>query len=93
MSARADNTPHLEFRNLAALFRKERDSPFAVGLLHDTVEDTQATATEIADRFGQSALTFPDPPQGSTLVLNQYSSNIHTIQVHVGLSIHFDIKP
>jgi hypothetical protein len=47
----------------------------------------------LTDRFGQSAFTFPKPPDGSTLVLNQYSSNINTILVHAGLSIHFDIRP
>jgi opacity protein-like surface antigen len=47
----------------------------------------------LTDRFGQSAFTFPSPPEGSTLVLNQYSSNINSIHVHVGLSIHFDIRP
>ena len=46
----------------------------------------------LTDRFGQSALTFPSTG-GSTLVLNQYSSSINSIQVHVGLSIHFDWKP
>ena len=46
----------------------------------------------LTDRVGQSALTFPSTG-GSTLVLNQYSSSINSIQVHVGLSIHFDWKP
>ncbi len=46
----------------------------------------------LTDRTGASALTFPSVG-GSTLVLNQYSSSINTILVHVGLSIHFDIKP
>jgi hypothetical protein len=46
-----------------------------------------------SDRFGQSAgPTFPSTG-GSTLFVNQYSSSIHTILVHAGLSIHFDIKP
>ena len=48
----------------------------------------------LTDRFGQSFLTFPttsDPP--NPLFLNQYSSTINSIQVHVGLSIHFDWKP
>ena len=52
----------------------------------------------LTDRYGQSSgndgfPTFPTPPTGSTLVLNQYSSSINSIQVHVGLSIHFDWKP
>jgi opacity protein-like surface antigen len=42
-----------------------------------------------ADRFGQSGLG----GFGSPLVVNQYSSSINTILVHVGLSIHFDWKP
>jgi hypothetical protein len=46
----------------------------------------------LTDRTGASALTFPSTG-GSTLVLNQYSSSINTILVHVGLSIHFDLKP
>ena len=46
----------------------------------------------LTDRTGSSALTFPSTG-GSTLVLNQYSSSINSIQVHVGLSIHFDWKP
>jgi hypothetical protein len=42
-----------------------------------------------ADRFGQSGFI----GAGTPLVVNQYSSSIHTILVHVGLSIHFDWKP
>ena len=41
----------------------------------------------LTDRFGQST-SF-----GANLTLNQYSSSINTIIVHVGLSIHFDVKP
>jgi hypothetical protein len=40
-----------------------------------------------ADRFGQSGIASPP------LAVNQYSSSINTILVHVGLSIHFDWKP
>ena len=52
----------------------------------------------LTDRYGQSSgndgfTTLPPPPIGSLLVLNQYSSSINSIQVHVGLSIHFDWKP
>ena len=47
----------------------------------------------LTDREGLSAgPTFPSTG-GSTLFLNQYSSSIHTILVHAGLSIHFDIRP
>jgi opacity protein-like surface antigen len=41
----------------------------------------------LTDRFGLST------PFGANLTLNQYSSSINTILVHVGLSIHFDVKP
>ena len=41
----------------------------------------------LTDRFGQST-SF-----GANLTLNQYSSSINTILVHVGLSIHFDVNP
>jgi hypothetical protein len=52
----------------------------------------------LTDRYGLSSgndgfTTFPTAPDGSVLVLNQYSSSINTILVHAGLSIHFDIKP
>jgi len=39
------------------------------------------------DRFGLST------PFGANLTVNQYSSSINTILVHVGLSVHFDVKP
>ncbi|UVT21785.1 MAG: hypothetical protein H8K03_07780 [Nitrospira sp.] len=42
-----------------------------------------------SDRFGNSAII----AAGAPLVVNQYSSSINTIVVHVGLSIHFDVKP
>jgi hypothetical protein len=43
-----------------------------------------------SDRFGQSPVfNFV----GNALVVNQYSSSIQTIVMHMGLSIHFDIKP
>ena len=41
----------------------------------------------VTDRFGLST------PGGANLTVNQYSSSINTIVVHVGLSIHFDVKP
>ena len=52
----------------------------------------------LTDRYGLSSgndgfTTFPTAPDGSTLFLNQYSSSIHTILVHGGLSIHFDFRP
>jgi hypothetical protein len=51
----------------------------------------------LTDRYGLSsgADAFPTFPKtgGSDLTLNQYSSSIHSIHVHAGLSIHFDIKP
>jgi hypothetical protein len=40
------------------------------------------------DRFGVSDAFVGDP-----LTLNRYESTIRTILVHVGLSIHFDVKP
>jgi hypothetical protein len=43
-----------------------------------------------SDRLGASTLfSFA----GDQLFVNQYSSSIRTIVMHVGLSIHFDIKP
>ena len=42
-----------------------------------------------SDRFGLSTNNLT----GDALVVNQYSSSIHTILVHVGLSLHFDIRP
>ena len=52
----------------------------------------------LTDRYGLSSgadgfTTFPTAPEGSVLVVNQYSSSINTILVHAGLSIHFDWKP
>ena len=44
-----------------------------------------------ADRFGAS--TFPYSFEGNSLKVNRHSSDIDTIMVNVGLSIHFDIKP
>jgi hypothetical protein len=44
------------------------------------------------DRFGQSTPAFTGNVQGQ-LALNPYASNIDTIFAHVGMSIHFDIKP
>jgi len=41
----------------------------------------------LTDRFGLST------PFGANLTVNQYSSSINTILVHVGLSIHFDVNP
>jgi len=43
-----------------------------------------------SDRLGASTLfSF----SGDQLFVNQYSSSIRTIVMHVGLSIHFDVKP
>jgi hypothetical protein len=42
-----------------------------------------------SDRFNASTIN----ATGDALVVNQYSSSIHTILVHVGLSLHFDIRP
>lgn len=39
------------------------------------------------DRYGASTVG------GQDQVINDYSANIRTIHVHVGLSIHFDIRP
>jgi hypothetical protein len=44
----------------------------------------------LTDRFGQSTLF---STSGNSLVMNQYSSDINTIVVHGGLSIHFDVRP
>jgi hypothetical protein len=44
----------------------------------------------LTDRFGQSTLF---SVSGESLVMNQYSSDINTIVVHGGLSIHFDVRP
>jgi hypothetical protein len=47
----------------------------------------------LTDRFGNSGFIGAPLTGGSPLVLNQYSSNIDTILVHAGVSIHFDIRP
>jgi hypothetical protein len=49
----------------------------------------------LTDRFGNipANQTFPGPGGNTPLILNPYSSNIDTIFVHAGLSIHFDWKP
>jgi hypothetical protein len=44
----------------------------------------------VTDRFGQSPEIFAN---NNGPVVNAYSSNIDTIFVHVGLSLHFDVKP
>jgi hypothetical protein len=45
----------------------------------------------LTDRFGLSQFGGGQAP--NALVMNQYSSDINTIVVHGGLSIHFDVKP
>ncbi len=44
------------------------------------------------DRFGQSA-PFIQQAFGPGPIVNTYSSNIDTIMVHVGVSLHFDVRP
>ena len=44
-----------------------------------------------ADRYGLSGPAYSFT--GNQLKVNPYSSNVDTIMVNVGLSIHFDIKP
>ncbi|BFU92665.1 MAG: hypothetical protein NTAFB01_38520 [Nitrospira sp.] len=44
------------------------------------------------DRFGQSDF-FHQQLGGPGPIVNAYSSNMDTILVHVGLSLHFDVRP
>ena len=49
----------------------------------------------VTDRYGNSFNFQGFPTVGSppSLLVNPYSSSIHTILVHAGLSIHFDFRP